>query len=292
MVGAMRFIRHGLVISALGHVGMLAVGLLFVRASSQQAVPPDATLVEIVTPNEMPRLSGTPSALPTSGSEAAATSQPATAVSEPSVPPRPEKKEQKAQKDQRKSQRNAAQKPQAQQTAPPQPQAPPMTQTETADVAVAPPPPPAPPDPPAPSAAETPDAPETAATAAQLAQLALLGGWLGGGFDAAPIDSPFVDYDFTLPFREVVSACAPPVPGVGPREKISVRMRIFLNRDGTLAKAPLLREQNPSAKQQAMMESFLAGLKKCQPYTMLPPDRYDRWKIIDLLVFPMNSFGG
>ena len=46
--------------------------------------------------------------------------------------------------------------------------------------------------------------------------MALLGGRLGGGFAAPPINSPLVGYDYTEPFRRVVSACAPPV-GVDPR---------------------------------------------------------------------------
>ena len=113
--------------------------------------------------------------------------------------------------------------------------------------------------------------PDADATAAQRAQMALLGGPLGGGFNAPPVNSPVVGYDFTEPFRRVVSACAPGVPSVDPRERISVRIRVFLNRDGTLTRAPLMRESNPSAKQEAMMQSFAAGLAKCQPYTMLPP---------------------
>jgi hypothetical protein len=41
-----------------------------------------------------------------------------------------------------------------------------------------------------------------------------------------------------------------------------------------------------------MMQSFAAGLEKCQPYTMLPADKYEQWKEIDLVVYPVNSYGG
>jgi hypothetical protein len=49
MIATKRFNRHGLLISALGHVGILAVALFFARAASQEAVPPDAMQVEIIT---------------------------------------------------------------------------------------------------------------------------------------------------------------------------------------------------------------------------------------------------
>jgi hypothetical protein len=273
MFGTKRFIRHGLVISALGHVGLLAVGLLFLRASSQEAPPPDATLVEIVTPKDIPRFSGTPSELRSSGTEAARRPQPARPAQ--NVPPQPEQKEQKQQA---QAQRNKAA----------QPKEPPMRQAEAGEVAM----PPQPTDPPAPAAAEPPDPPDAAAKMAQMAQLALVGGRLGGGFAAPPIDSPLVGYDYTLAFRERVSACAPLPPGIDRSDKISVNLRIFLNRDGTVARTPQPLETNLSAKQRALFENFVNGLQKCQPYTMLPADKYKQWKTLDVMVYPIDSYGG
>jgi hypothetical protein len=272
MLGSKRIIRHGLVISALGHLGVLAVGLLFLRASSHEAPPPDATLVEIVTPKDIPRFSGTPSELRTSGTETAARSQPA--MRGQNVPPRPE---QKQQQQQQKTQRDD----------PAKPKQPPMRQAEAGEMA-----PPVPADPPAPSAAQTPDSSEVTARVAQLAQLALVGGRLGGGFAAPPVDSALVGYDFTLAFRERVSACSPLPPGIDRTDKISVSLRIFLNRDGTVAKTPQSLERNLSAKQQALMQSFVDGLEKCQPYTMLPADKYKQWKTFDVMVYPIDSYGG
>ena len=146
-----------------------------------------------------------------------------------------------------------------------------------------------PPDPPPPAEAQTPDAD---ATAAQRAQMALLGGPLGGGFNAPPVDLPMVGYDFTEPFRRVVSACAPGVPSVDRARGSARGSCVFLNCDGTLTRGAGDAWFNPSAKQEAMMQSFAAGLAKCQPYTMLPPDKYNVWKEIDLVVYPVNSFGG
>jgi hypothetical protein len=275
MLARIKRLDRGLVISALGHFGLLAVGLiyLYLGASAHEAVPPDATLVELVTPQEMPRFSGTPSDLRASGTKAQATPQPPLRAQK--TPP--QQKPQKEQKDQRNAQREAKPKTQA---------PPPLRPSEAADVA-------APPEEPSPEppARDAPPTPDEAASMAERAQMALLGGRLGGGFPAPPIDSPLVGRDYTEQFRQVVSACAPPV-GVDASERISVRIRVFLNRDGTVAAAPLMREANPSAKQQAMMDSFATGLEKCQPYTMLPQDKYAQWKTLDLVVFPMQPYGG
>jgi hypothetical protein len=275
MIATKRFNRQGLVISVLSHVGILAVVLLFARAASQSAVPPDAMQVEIVMPNEMPRYSGTPSALRTSGTEQAAQSQGLTGKGvQPTTatpPPQP--------KDEHQAQQSTVPKPQTPQTAPPQAKGLPLPLADTAQAAVAQPAP----DPPTPSAEETPAVPDVA-TQAEL--LALAGGRLGGGFMAPPINSPLVGYDFTVPFREVVSSCGAQPPGISQDEKINIRVRVFLNRDGTLAAGPQLIESNPSAEEQALMQSFVSGLQKCQPYTMLPPDRYNQWKTLDLVVRP------
>jgi hypothetical protein len=110
---------------------------------------------------------------------------------------------------------------------------------------------------------------------------------------APPLDSPFVGYDFTAPFRELVSSCGglPPGSGISPNEKISIHVRVFLNRDGTVAAAPQLVESNPSAKEQVLMQSFVSGLQKCQPYTMLPQDRYKQWRMLDLVVSSRSFLG-
>ncbi len=141
------------------------------------------------------------------------------------------------------------------------------------------------PAPPEPHPEETPDQPSAAAT---MAQLALLGGRLGGGFDAPPVDSSRVGYDFTMAFRERVSSCSSLPAGISPGENISIAMRVFLNRDGTLASRPLLMEPVTSAKQQALVQSSINALQQCQPYTMLPPDKYKQWKKLDLTFYPIR----
>src|ERR1700691_963877 len=98
MFGKLKRLDCGLVISALAHFGLLAVGLLYLGASAHEAPPPEATLVELIRPQDIPHFSGAPNELRTSGSDAAAPrSQPA--VKAQNTPPRPEQKQQKPQRD-------------------------------------------------------------------------------------------------------------------------------------------------------------------------------------------------
>jgi hypothetical protein len=279
MIGLKRFIRNGLAISAIGHVGILALGLLYFHASSQEAVPPDAMVVDIVPPDEAPRLSGTPSDLRTSGSERGSNS----AAAQP-PPPQP-----KAPKPQQPQQRSSPQRDARPAMAQPQTAQAEMASAEKAEPEKAQseksePTPDTPQQPPE----EAPDQPNPAE---MMARFALVGGPLGGGFAAPPINAMQAAYDFTVAFRERVSSCSTLPAGIGSTERIKVSLRVFLNRDGTLAQQPQLLEPSATEKQLALMQSSISALEKCQPYTMLPPDKYKVWKKLDLVFYPLN-FGG
>jgi hypothetical protein len=61
-------------------------------------------------------------------------------------------------------------------------------------------------------------------------------------------------------------------------------LRIFLKPDGTLAAPPqpiriegLLRGGG-----RELYLSIVAALRECQPYNMLPPNKYDEWKAFEI----------
>ena len=277
MIGLKRFIRPGIVISVIGHVGALMLGLLLVGANSLQSIAPEAMVVDIVTPEEAPRLSGTPADARTSGTEMALKSHGADAATQP---PQPLQREQ--QKQQRPNPQRDAHPQSAQTPPPPQPQ---TEHAETAqpliaEIQTS--------EPPQPHPEETPDQSNVAET---LAQLALAGGQFGGGFAAPPVDTNKAGYDFTAAFRERVSWCSRLPPSIAPNDKIFVAMRVFLNRDGTLASTPRTLLPILTDKQQALMESSIDALQKCQPYIMLPADKYKLWKKLDLTFYPMSFLG-
>jgi len=118
------------------------------------------------------------------------------------------------------------------------------------------------------------------------AQYVALGGPLGGGFAAPPVDTNVLGYDWTAPFRERVGMCSK-LDGVEPGDKFSIKIRISFNRDGTLMSPPHLLVPAPSAKQKALMESAVDALQRCQPFTMLPPEKYKQWETMVVYVTPL-----
>jgi hypothetical protein len=61
--------------------------------------------------------------------------------------------------------------------------------------------------------------------------------------------------------------------------------------EGRLAAEPVLIEASASAKGPALMQSAIGALEACQPYAMLPADRYGEWKVLDLSFTPQDFDG-
>ena len=92
-------------------------------------------------------------------------------------------------------------------------------------------------------------------------------------------------------FRSQISRCwTPPVGGLG-GEDIVVKLRIELNRDGTLVKAPQLANSGSSAFFTAAADSAVRAVFQCQPYTM-PPEKYSQWRDMLLNFDPRRMYGG
>jgi hypothetical protein len=280
MIRLKRYVHPGVVISVVGHLAFLILGLHLVGANSLNAVPADAMVVDIVPPNEAPRFSGTPSDLRSSGSETPPKPNSPSALAQ-APPPQPKPAAQSSQQQSAKPQRSERPK-----TIPPQAARAELTQPEMeAKIQTS-------EESPASTEPHEEQTPEQAPTAEMLARLALIGGQLGGGFNAPPVNTNQASYDFTAQFRERVSSCSSLPPGIGPGEKVSVRLRVFLNPDGTLAARPVPLELITSERERVLMESAINALKKCQPYTMLAPKMYKLWKQMDLTFYPLNFFGG
>jgi hypothetical protein len=244
-----RYIRIGLVVSVIGHLGLLIVGLLLVSADASHPPPPEAMVVEIVTPDELPRFEGTPSNQHSSGSETPSPADGKGAVTQ-APPPKPRSQPQQ------QTQLVRATAPEKQNPSPePEPASSPPTEQQ-------------------PNIAEV------------VAQYVARGGPLGG-IAAPPVDTDQAAYDWTVPFRERVGSCSRPPEGIELGDKVVIKVRVSFNRDGTVASPPRLLVSAPSAKQQALMEIAADALERCQPYTMLPPEKYKQWKMMVLYVTPL-----
>jgi hypothetical protein len=150
--------------------------------------------------------------------------------------------------------------------------------------AASPPPPPAQP----PAAQEADKAASQPTNVADLfgMPLALPDGRLGGGFDAPATETAKIDRSSVDEFRARLKSCAMLPAEVSPTEKIALVLRVKLKADGMLAGQPALIEGSASAKGPALLRSLLSGLRKCQPYNMLPADKYQEWKSLDVRFTP------
>jgi hypothetical protein len=273
MIGLKRYIRPALAVSIVVHVGLLIVGPLLAGVNVLELQPPppppDAMVVEIVTEEDMPRFQGTPSMRRSSGSE---TSSPSNGPSPVSQAPPPRSHQQPAQQAQERPPPPDAKASSAQRPTPSD------TQNQSSESQ------------PATSETRLEEAPDQPNTADALAKYALAGGPLGGGFALPPIDTLEAAFDFTAAFRERVSSCSHLLPGITANDKVTVKIHVSFNRDGSLAAAPRLVGPPPSSKQQVLFESAVNALEKCQPYPMLPPERYKQWKTMVLDIFPVSFF--
>ncbi|MDN4988906.1 hypothetical protein KUL72_16600 [Bradyrhizobium arachidis] len=90
--------------------------------------------------------------------------------------------------------------------------------------------------------------------------------------------------------RRHLRSCSKLPAGVAPTDAVRIRLRAVMATDGTLAREPILIEAPPSAKGVAIVKSAISALQNCQPYKMLPTDKYAEWSVMDLSFTP-GDFG-
>jgi hypothetical protein len=269
-VEPLRFIRSGIAASALGHLSALAVVLIFAEVHPFGSVTAESITVDLVSPDEVPEKTPEPAA--------AAKAQPSDAFdlsskSAPAAQPAP------------------AAPPTA--TAPPQKQAAPSTPLPDRQQAAASPQPP----PTSPLPAYTPAEPDLS-----LKYHVMLGlppdlpptsaqDKPGDGFDAAASEKADIASSLVTEFRRHLRTCAKLPASIVPTDKIKIKLRVFMTPDGKLATNPVLIEASASAKGPALMQSTISALEACQPYAMLPADRYGEWKVLDLSFTPQDFAG-
>ena len=86
--------------------------------------------------------------------------------------------------------------------------------------------------------------------------------------------------------------CWNPPAGANNDAKLYVVLRVFFKKDGSVAREPVPIEGSASASGPALAESAKRALLRCQPFTMLRPDHYDKWKDIEIKFDMQDMFGG
>ena len=92
-------------------------------------------------------------------------------------------------------------------------------------------------------------------------------------------------------FKRHLKTCSKLPDNVAPGDHLVVKLRIFMKQDGRLAGEPAIGGGSANIKAINLLQSAIAALKDCQPYTMLPPDRYGEWKVLDLDFTPNDFLG-
>jgi hypothetical protein len=112
------------------------------------------------------------------------------------------------------------------------------------------------------------------------------------GIEARATDAAKIETSDIAAFRRHLKTCSSLPASVAPTDKVRIVLRVLLSRDGTLIAEPALLEASASAKGPVLMQRAMAALQACQPYTMLPADKYNEWKVLDLSFTPQDFTGG
>lgn len=261
--------RSGAATSAVVHLALIAACVLYANARPFESQGDQTIAVDIVTPPEVetppppkpaePALDLKPAEQPSPEAPPTAASPPPTASKQAAAPP------------------PAPQKPAKQPPAPPQQQQAAVQQ-----------PPPSPPPPIAPSAYSP---PEPDITVKYGVDLGLMGLAPAGGkddFDSQASSAAKVAKQDVAAFRAKLKSCGTLPAAIAPDDRVVIKLRAMFTPDGRLARAPVLIEASASAKGPLLMQAAIAALEACQPYAMLPADKYDEWKILDLPFTPQD----
>jgi hypothetical protein len=280
-----RLIRSGIAASAVAHLSVLAVVVIFAEVHPFGSVTAETIAVDIVSPAEVtppkedePPPKPKPSDAFDFSTKSAAASAPAPPVRQetPAQPPK-----QAAASTPRPVQQQVAALPQPS-SASAVPAAQPQPQPQ--------------PQPPSPSASPGIVAPEPDVSIKYHVLLGLPPDLPkdrpGDGFDAPASATAGVATSLVAQFRNHLKTCSKLPESISPSDAIKIKLRVFMTPDGKLATEPVLIEASASMKGPALMQSAISALQACQPYAMLPADKYGEWKVLDLSFTPQDFTGG
>ena len=114
----------------------------------------------------------------------------------------------------------------------------------------------------------------------------------GDDFDAPAMKAAEIASNIVAEFRRHLKTCSKLPGSITPTDRIRITLRAVMTPEGKLAADPILIEASASEKGPALMQSAISALEACQPYAMLPADRYSEWKVLDLSFTPQDFTGG
>lgn len=284
--------RAGIAVSVTGHVLLLVWVIFFAGAHPFEPRAVEAIAVDIVTPDEIPQ---------------PAKQEPKPAEDKPKLPDHltlpdmekatsSEKKpsEDKAAENKAAEEKTKPAEPPKQEASAPPPAAPPPPQPPSQQAAV--PPRPQPPTPP-PQATAPPQQQAVPRAEPDITErfgmMFTMPGAGAGDFDAQASQAADVSTNIIAALRAHLKTCIPRPKSVSPTDDIQIVLRVSFTPDGHLATDPMLiKGPRPTPKVLALLQGAMSGLQSCQPYTMLPADKYNEWRNVDLTFTPRDFGGG
>jgi outer membrane biosynthesis protein TonB len=110
-------------------------------------------------------------------------------------------------------------------------------------------------------------------------------------FDAPATEAADISSSVISEFRRHLRTCSKLPAALAGNDDVKVKLRILMSPDGRLAADPILIEASASMKGPLLMQGAIRALQACQPYAMLPADRYGEWKVLDLSFTPKDFSG-
>jgi len=111
-------------------------------------------------------------------------------------------------------------------------------------------------------------------------------------YDAQASKKADIDSGPVAEFRRRLKTCSKLPPSIAPSDSVMIRLRVFMTPDGKLSAEPVVLEGSGNLKGLDLRQSAVDALQACQPYTMLPADRYGEWSVLDLTFTPQDFTGG
>jgi outer membrane biosynthesis protein TonB len=109
-------------------------------------------------------------------------------------------------------------------------------------------------------------------------------------FDAPATEAADIASSLVAEFRKHLKTCSKLPASLASTDDVKVKLRVLMTPDGRLAAEPILIEASASMKGPLLMQGAIRALSACQPYAMLPVDRYGEWNVLDLSFTP-RDFG-
>lgn len=111
-------------------------------------------------------------------------------------------------------------------------------------------------------------------------------------FDAPATEAADIASTLVAAFRRHLKTCSKLPASLSGADDVKVKLRVLMTPEGRLAAEPILIEASASMKGPLLMQGAIRALQACQPYAMLPADRYGEWKVIDLSFTPQDFTSG